>query len=74
MAERTISTKLVLQGEKEYRAAMGNINRELKVLDSNLKLVDSTFAGERNTMQALEARHRVLTELISKQTDRKSVV
>ncbi len=70
MAERTVSTKLILQGEKEYRAAIVDINREMKVLDSQIKLVDSSFQGQRNTTAALEARHKALSDVIAKQTEK----
>ena len=43
MAERTISMKLILAGEKEYRAAIADINREMRALDSQIKLVDSAY-------------------------------
>lgn len=68
MAERTVSTRLILQGEKEYRAAIADINREMKVLDSQVKLVDSSYQGQRNTMAALEARHKALTDVIAAQS------
>ena len=36
---RDVSTRLILQGEKEYRAAMQQISREYRVLESELKKV-----------------------------------
>lgn len=67
MAERVISTRLVLEGEKQYRAAVDGINREYKLLQSQLKLVDSQFTGQRNTLAALEAKHKALNDVIANQ-------
>ena len=70
MPERTISTKLVLSGEKEYRAQMQAINRELKALESALKLADNEFKGQQNTLAALQAKHKALTDVIAKQAEK----
>lgn len=70
MAEREVSTRLILQGEKEYRAAIAGINRDMKTLDSQIKLVDSSFEGQRNTLAALEARNKALNDVIAKQTEK----
>lgn len=65
--ERKISTRLVLEGEKEYRAAIGNINNEYRLLQSRLGLVDSQFAGQKNTLAALEAKNKALNDVIANQ-------
>lgn len=65
--ERKISTRLVLEGEKEYRAAIGNINNEYKLLQSRLNLVDSQFTGQKNTLAALEAKNKALNDVIANQ-------
>ncbi|MEG1891370.1 MAG: phage tail tape measure protein [Clostridia bacterium] len=67
---RDISTRLILEGEKEYRAAMGQIGKEYRVLDSELKKVDSDFKGQQNTLAALGAKNKALNDVIAKQTDR----
>ena len=63
MAVRTISTKLAVQGEGSYRASMTSINSVLKTLRSSLKLVESEFAGQANSMKALEARSKALQDI-----------
>lgn len=67
MAERNISTRLVLAGEKEYRAQIKQLNAELKTLNSEMKLVESASKGQANTVEALTAKIRVLSEQITKQ-------
>lgn len=67
MAERNISTRLILEGEKEYRAQIKQLNAELKTLNSEMKLVESASKGQANTVEALTAKIRVLSEQITKQ-------
>ena len=55
MATRTISTKLAIEGESEYRSTLSRINTELKTLQSNLKLTESQYQTSANTVDALKA-------------------
>ena len=71
MATRTISTKVAITGESEYRASITAINNELKTLDSALRLVDSTFQGQANSIEALSARQTALADI--QQTQAKKV-
>lgn len=67
MATRTISTKLAIEGESEYRASLSRINTELKTLQSNLKLTESQYQTSANTVEALKAKHDALTNVIDAQ-------
>lgn len=67
MAVRTISTRLAIEGEAQYRAALTNINSELRTLQSALKLTQSDFAGNANSMAALTAKGEVLKNLYDAQ-------
>lgn len=68
--ERKISTRLVLEGEREYRAAISSVNQEYKLLQSQIKLVDSQFAGQKNSIAALEAKNKALNASIDNQTEK----
>lgn len=68
--ERKISTRLVLEGEREYRAAISSVNQEYKLLQSQIKLVDSQFAGQKNSIAALEAKNKALNASIANQTEK----
>lgn len=70
MAVRKISTELIVTGEKEYRAAMQNINREMKTMQSALKLVDSNFKGQANSLDALNAKNKALNDILTKVTQK----
>lgn len=67
MAQRTISTKLQLDGEAEYRASLKNINSELGTLKSELKLTESQFAGQLNSYAALSAKGDTLAKMYDQQ-------
>lgn len=70
MSTPNIGTNIVLQGEKEYRDAIKNINAGLKVLKSEMKVVSETFADNAGSVEALTARNDVLDRSISKQKEK----
>lgn len=55
MATRTITTKLALDGEAEYRAKIKNINAELALHKSELAKVKAQYQDSSNSLSALEA-------------------
>lgn len=67
MATRTISTKLAIEGESEYRASLTRINGEIKTLQSSLKLTESEFQTNANSMAALTAKGEALNNLYEAQ-------
>lgn len=70
MATRTIGTKLVISGEKEYKQALSEINSGLKVLDSEMKLVSAQFLDNSDSVEALTAKQDVLNRQISSQKEK----
>lgn len=65
MGKNTIGAKIVLEGEKEYRKAIKDINTEQKELRSEMKLASSAFDGQQNSIGALTKKG----EILSKQYD-----
>lgn len=59
--------KIGLEGEKEFKSALASINQSFKVLGSEMKLVESQFDKNDNSMQALTARNEVLQKSIDAQ-------
>ena len=59
--------KIGLEGEKEFKKALGEINQSFKVLGSEMKLVDSQFSKNDNSVEALTARNQVLNKEIEAQ-------
>ena len=52
--------KVGIEGNAEFKRAIKEINDELKTLDSELKLVESQYAGQLNSLEALTAKGEVL--------------
>lgn len=59
--------KIGLEGEKEFKKALSDINSSFKVLGSEMKLVSSQFDKNDNSVQALTARNTVLNKEIEAQ-------
>ena len=63
MATRTISTKLAIEGESEYQAKVRQINNELKTLQAQLKMVQSEYQTNANSLNALIAKEQALQSI-----------
>ncbi|OUP73252.1 hypothetical protein B5F08_12850, partial [Anaeromassilibacillus sp. An172] len=59
--------KIGLEGEKEFKRALTEINQSFKVLGSEMKLVSSQFDKNDNSVEALTARNQVLNREIDEQ-------
>lgn len=59
--------KLGIEGEKEFKQALTDINKNFKVLGSEMKLVASQFEKNDNSVKALSARNEVLNKQIDAQ-------
>lgn len=59
--------KIGLEGEKEFKSALSEINNSFKVLGREMKLVESQFDKNDNSVQALTARKEVLEKSIYEQ-------
>ncbi len=62
--------KIGVEGEKEFKKALREINQEFKVLGSEMKLVTSQFDKQDNSVQAVTARKKVLTKEIDEQKEK----
>ena len=70
MAGPSINTKIKLDGEKEYKAALSQIRGGLSELKSELALASEQFKGNENSVEALTAKHDILERTISTQKER----
>lgn len=70
MATRTITTRIALDGEKEFKTQMAQVNGELRNLKGEMTLVDATFKGQANTTEALTAKHKVLRGSVEQQREK----
>ena len=67
MATRTVSSNLAIQGEEAYNSSIKTVNSTLATLKSELKLVESEFSGQANSIDALEAKGSVLAKMYEEQ-------
>ena len=59
--------KIGLEGEKEFKKALADINQSFKVLGSEMKLVTSQFDKNDSSADALAAKHKALGNQIEAQ-------
>lgn len=59
--------KIGLEGEREFKKSLAEINNSFKVLGSEMKLVDSQFDKNDKSTEALTARSEVLNKEIDSQ-------
>ena len=62
--------KIGVEGEKEFKRALSDINQSFKVLGSEMNLVESEFGKNENSVQSLTSKNEVLTKQIDAQKDK----
>ena len=70
MADSDIGVLIGIEGEREFKAALKDINQQFKVLGSEMKLVESQFDKQDRSVSALTSRNEVLTRQITEQKDK----
>ena len=66
--------KIGLEGEKEFKQSLADINSAFKVLGSEMKLVESQFDRNDTSVEALTARNEVLGKQIDAQKSKIEVL
>lgn len=62
--------KLGVEGEKEFKSTLSDINLSFKVLGSEMKLVQSQFGKNYSSVESLTSRNEVLNRQIEKQKEK----
>ena len=70
----TFGLKIGLEGEREFKDALRDINQSFKVLGSEMQLVSSKFDKNDKSVQALTSRNTVLNKEIDTQKDKISTL
>lgn len=65
-----IKTRFEFDNEREYKQAISEINSELRVLDSQMKLVSTTYDDNDRSVDALAASGRVLEQQLEAQREK----
>ncbi len=66
--------KIGIEGEKEFKNSLRDINQSFKVLGSEMKLVSSEFDKQDKSVAAVTARNEVLNKAIEAQKDKISTL
>ena len=74
MADSKFGLKLGIEGEREFKNALSDINQTFKVLGSEMQLVTSQFDKNDKSMEAVTARNQVLNKEIDAQKDKVGVL
>ena len=70
MAAHGINTKVKMDGEKEYRAALAQINAGLKNLGAEMRATEQDFADNADSVEALTAKGDVLARQMQTQQEK----
>ena len=65
--EEQIKSQIILEGEKEYRAACKGINTSLREIGSEMKLVTAEFSGNADSTEALAKKQEILQKQLEEQ-------
>ena len=68
--QRKVGLKIEIDGEKEYKQAISELNKGNQVLASELKLVSEQYKGNESSIEALNARSDVLLRQLQQQEDK----
>lgn len=66
--------KIGIEGEKEFKNALRDINQSFKVLGSEMNLVSSQFDKQDKSIEAITARNKVLNKEIDTQKEKVSTL
>lgn len=70
MAAPSVNTKIKLDGEREYKAALAEIKSGLNVLKSELNLASEQFRDNADSVEALTKKNDILDRTILKQKEK----
>lgn len=70
MATSTINTKVKMDGEREYRAALAQINAGLKNLGAEMRSVEQDFTDNADSVEALTRKNDVLERTLLTQREK----
>ena len=70
MSNSAFGFRLGIEGEREFKSKLSEINQNMKVLGSELKVVSSAFDGQEKSVRSLSARNDVLKKTVDEQKEK----
>lgn len=74
MATRQVTTVFAVEGERDYKQAIKNINAEIKLLDSELDLLSERYRDNEGSVHALRQKMSELQEIYDKQNEKLDIL
>ena len=74
MATRTAKLRVELDGEKEYKQAISELNKGNQVLASEMRKLQAEYKGNEKSIEALNAKSDLLQRQLSQQKDKVSTL
>ena len=69
-ATRSLKLKVEIDGEKEYKEAIAELNQGNRTLRSEMALLQEQYRGNENSQEALTARSQKLEQMLLQQRDK----
>lgn len=70
MATRTVKARVEIDGEKEYKAALSDLNKGNQVLASEMRKLQAQYKGNEDSTEALTAKGELLERQLLQQKDK----
>ena len=70
MATRTAKLRVELDGEKEYKQAISELNKGNQVLASEMRKLQAEYKGNEKSIEALNAKNDLLQRQMQQQADK----
>lgn len=70
MSTRTVKARVEIDGEKQYKAALSDLNKGNQVLASEMRKLQAQFKGNESSTEALAAKGEVLERQLLQQKDK----
>lgn len=70
MAKHKIGGSVVLEGDKAYKQALKEIKAAHAELRSEMRLANTTFKDNQNSLEALQKKHEILSKQVDVQRDK----
>ena len=74
MPDEGIGTKVSVLGDKEYKAALADIGRQLTVLNTNMAATQSAFDDQGDAMDALRSKSASLQSIYEVQAQKVKLI
>ena len=74
MPDEGIKTQVGIQGDKEYKAALSDISRQLTVLNSDMKASQSAFGSQATTMAGMQDKLEKLNAIYQAQQEKVQLI